>query len=741
MSKLLRSLSILICICAFGLSARAQFYSVNVDKKTAAAIGESFNAEAASEAYYDEQVREVLKHYKAAEVATAGIFASKFLDRKALTNLSIWNSSAENHYYRRIYRMTTRKIMPKIVTVARLMLERPHAALYWGSYLSQVCTDTKSLCMQFESLVTNSELSFKDVAFLEMTPEVAQIFRLSELGDVDWQGILDDFGSASANLSKEDLKADIDSLYRQGVQLATSGGASLTDSIMQRSLFNGLLNGKRENAVTIVRNYADLFDSFEHDAGDALLGMIGGKENWAKMFRRGDYNLTSWVSDYIKETEDTYYTQRWYIQRTDSVGSPASREEVYDAVFDSYSMDLNTFRTQLMVMRSEYASNDREHIYTVDADAKRYYQASNADNLKGCESVTISVTCSDDSELGKGTTQYKCGDCGKELNAHSKECAMLTTAAESSLDLSGLDEREREARKKIASLEAQISALQSENARIAYEISSASIEEAAELRNRYNANQTKIGQLQSELAQWQGTLEEVLAAKAEAANDNDVTTDDHYRIPAIMRDCQTVYDIRWQDKGAWNGFTFTRKGIVGGINGMVTFTARLTMARKPKYFLGIKIHRAILQIDWKLTAHYSTTNIVEVLTLDPAKIEQEKLDEVNGRISEIARQYPSCAVTAEYQYTAPPAEDDTKDTIHLLWASDRLEAARDIDTRITKIYADLVILEKMMHYRRSISDILRGFLTQLSTAEGRQDVAGKALQRWLDAAKNRNENE
>ncbi|MEE0906651.1 MAG: hypothetical protein U0L43_00505, partial [Muribaculaceae bacterium] len=248
-------------------------------------------------------------------------------------------------------------------------------------------------------------------------------------------------------------------------------------------------------------------------------------------------------------------------------------------------------------------------------------------------------------------------------------------------------------------------------------------------------------QLQRELAQWQGTLEEVLAAKAEAANDNDVTTDDHYRIPAIMRDCQTVYDIRWQDKGAWNGFTFTRKGIVGGINGMVTFTARLTMARKPKYFLGIKIHRAIVQIDWALTAHYSTTNIVEVLTLDPAKSEQEKLDEVNGRISEIARQYPSCAVTAEYQYTTPPAEDDTKDTIHLLWASDRLEAARDIDTRITKIYADLVTLEKMMHYRRSISDILRGFLTQLSTADGRQDVAGKALQRWLDAAKKRNEDE
>ena len=318
---------------------------------------------------------------------------------------------------------------------------------------------------------------------------------------------------------------------------------------------------------------------------------------------------------------------------------------------------------------------------------------------------------------------------------------MLTTTAESSLDLSGLDEREREAREKIASLEAQISALQSENVRIASEIGSASIEEAAELRNRYNANQTEIGQLQSELAQWQGTLADILAAKEEAASDNDVTTDDHYRIPAIMRDCQTVYDIRWQDKGAWNGFTFSRKGVVGNINGMVTFTAKLSMARNPKYFLGIKIHRAILQIDWQLTAHYSTTNIVEVLSLDPTKSEQEKLDEVNGRISEIARQYPSCAVTAEYQYTAPPAEDTTSDTFHLLWASDRLEAARDIDTRITKIYADLVILEKMMHYRRSISDILRDALLGVNNPVIKQDIASQALTRWLNSAKNPNEDE
>ncbi len=42
-----------------------------------------------------------------------------------------------------------------------------------------------------------------------------------------------------------------------------------------------------------------------------------------------------------------------------------------------------------------------------------------------------------------------------------------------------------------------------------------------------------------------------------------------------------------------------------------------------------------------------------------------------------------------------------------LWSSDRLEIARQIDTRLTNIYADLVSLEKMMHYKHSIIDMLK----------------------------------
>ena len=34
--------------------------------------------------------------------------------------------------------------------------------------------------------------------------------------------------------------------------------------------------------------------------------------------------------------------------------------------------------------------------------------------------------------------------------------------------------------------------------------------------------------------------------KTEASGDNDVATDDYYRIPAIMQDCKTAYSLSWQ---------------------------------------------------------------------------------------------------------------------------------------------------------------------------------------------------
>lgn len=828
------SLILIFLSLAIVQQVHAQYYSVNYDARTVAAMATAFGAEAVAESYYRGQVDDILKHYTAAEVATAGIFASKFLEHKALSDLGIWCSSTENYYYRRIYRMVAEKIMPKIWVVAKLMLRSPQTAIYWGSYLMKVCDDTKSLCMQFESVVTNSTLTFSDIAFLEINRDIAPLLSLSELGGVDWERMLDNLSRVPGNFTSEHLKGDLDNLYNTGVGLATSGIENLGDALLQSSSFHDLMNGKVSEIDNLYEHYGALFEQAEHGVGDLLLDMVGGADSVGGLFDFSNYDLTAWMTDYLDEAMGNYYTQRWYIARREQgsvslcdyypptddnsvlngsawtrfetsdpgfypnasqreqalsnseahagwsrnrvqqlnnsndgytytinyrqqayiisrgnkqtkkayayeihVTQSWNREEViYEDVFDSYSMDLNTFKAQLNARLSEFNDNEEGYVYHIASDARNYYQATDAVKLQGCESVTINVTCSDGATLGQGSTQYKCHKCGSSLSAHSKECAMQTSVTENELDFSELDALIREADNQVAVLQSQINALENENADLLKRIAEASVEDAAVYRQQYNANRTRIEELKGELAGWQRKQKEYADARQEAEADNDVPTDDYYRLPAIMQDCKTAYNLTWQDDGAWNGYTFVRKATMPNINGVITFRATLSIARKPKYFLGIKIHRAILQISWELTSAYSDTHVADVLTLDPNLSDAEKTKIVNDRIAEIAREHPSCKITTEYARSAPTEETPNGDVHHLLWSSDRLEIAREVDSRITKIYADLVSLEKMMHYKRNIIDVLKDVLPEPDTDEGRrQTLVEECHDRWVENAR------
>lgn len=833
---MMKRLSFVLIVLALTFVQRihAQYYSVNYDARTVAAMAAAFGTEALAESYYREQVDDILKHYTAAEVAAAGIFASKFLEHKALSDLGIWSSSTENYYYRRIYHMVAEKIMPKIWVVAKLMLRSPQTAIHWGSYLVKVCDDTKNLCMQFESIVTNSSLSFKDIAFLEINREVAALLNLSELGGIRWEQLMDNLARVPENFTKEHIAGDLDKLYEMGVGLATSGVENLGDALLQTSAFHNLIGGKISEIGNLYDHYGDLFEQAENGVGNLLLDMVGGADNVSGLFDFGNYDLTSWMTDYLDEGMGNYYTQRWYIARREQ-GSVAlcdyypptddnsilngsawtrfqtgdanfypnasQREQalanserhagwsrsrvqqlngsndgntysisywmhsyiikkgkkqtkkayayeihvtqswnretvVYEEVFDSYSMDLNTFKAQLNARLSEFYDNEEGYVYYIASDGRNYYQATDAGKLQGCESVTISVTCSDGATLGQGSTQYKCRKCGSSLNTHSKECVMQTTVTENELDFSELDALIQEADSRVSALESQVATLERENEDLLKKIAGASVEDAARYRQQYNANRKRIEELESELAAWRKKQQAYKAAREEAASDNSVPTDDYYRLPAIMQDCRAAYSLTWKDGGTWNGYTFVRKATMPNINGEITFSATLSIARKPKYFLGIKIHRAIIQISWELTSSYTDTHVADVLTLDASLSDEEKTRMVNDRISEIAREHPDCKITTEYARNEPMEEEPAGDVYHLLWSSDRLEIAREVDSRITKIYADLVSLEKMMHYKRSIIDVLKDVLPELDTDEGRRlTLVEECHDRWVENAR------
>ena len=825
---------IILFVCA-AVQMTAQYYSVNYDKRTVAEMTAAFASEAATEAYYAEQVAKIREYYQAAEVAAAGIFTSKFLDRRALTDLGLWTSSTENYYYRRIYNMVSAKIMPKIWTVAGMMLRSPQNALYWGSYLYKVCEETKTLCYQFESIVTNSRLSFRDIAFLEINQELAAILKLSELGDVDWKNLLDNFSDIGSNFTKDNLKADIDNLYAMGVSLASAGAGNAVSSIVGNSNFNGTLMDKTSSVIEIAENTYDLYNNLSTNAGNTLLQFVGGQEGIANLFSLSNYNTTAWITDYAREGMGQYYTQRWYIYSVDQGSEklcdyypptdddailygdhwyristtdpdfyPSSsqreaalqnsenhagwsrsrvqqlnnsndgynynisyyssayilskkksgqyakayayeihvtkswyRQEVkYEDVFDSYSMDMATFRAGLNARLADYNDNEDGIRYYIGSDSKRYYQATNAEKMAGCETATISVTCHDGTKLGEGSTQYKCSQCGGSVNAHTKQCSMATSITSESVNTSEIDAKIAETESRIASIDTEIARLEAENSNLLKLIQTSSVEDAARYRQQYNANKDRISALKSEKSAADKELADYNQAKQEAVDGENAATDDYYRIPAIMQDCKNAYNLSWNGAGAWEGNTFVRTASMPNINGTITFKATISIARKPKYFLGIKIHRAIVQISWTLTTEYSDTQVVAVINLDPSKTDQEKADEVNAKLSEIAREYPSCEPTVEYAKSSPVESDDTEDTYHLLWTSDPLDIARQIDSRLTKIYADLVSLEKMMHYKHSIIDILRS-IAPLDTDQGRRlTLIERCRKRWLRNAAN-----
>lgn len=825
---------IILFVCA-AVPTTAQYYSVNYDKRTVAEMTAAFASEAATEAYYAEQVAKIREYYQAAEVAAAGIFTSKFLDRRALTDLGLWTSSTENYYYRRIYNMVSAKIMPKIWTVAGMMLRSPQNALYWGSYLYKVCEETKTLCYQFESIVTNSRLSFRDIAFLEINQELAAILKLSELGDVDWKNLLDNFSDIGSNFTKDNLKADIDNLYAMGVSLASAGAGNAVSSIVGNSNFNGTLMDKTSSVIEIAENTYDRYNDLSTNAGNTLLQFVGGQEGIANLFSLSNYNTTAWITDYAREGMGQYYTQRWYIYSVDQGSEklcdyypptdddailygdhwyristtdpdfyPSSsqreaalqnsenhagwsrsrvqqfnnsndgynynisyyssayilskkksgqyakayayeihvtkswyRQEVkYEDVFDSYSMDMATFRAGLNARLADYNDNEDAIRYYIGSDSKRYYQATNAEKMAGCETATISVTCHDGTKLGEGSTQYKCSQCSGSVNAHTKQCSMATTITSESVNTSEIDAKIAETESRIASIDTEIARLEAENSNLLKQIQTSSVEDAARYRQQYNANKDRISALKSEKSAAEKELADYNQAKQEAVDGENAATDDYYRIPAIMQDCKNAYNLSWNGAGAWEGNTFVRTASMPNINGTITFKATISIARKPKYFLGIKIHRAIVQISWTLTTEYSDTQVVAVINLDPSKTDQEKADEVNAKLSEIAREYPSCEPTVEYAKSSPVESDDTEDTYHLLWTSDRLDIARQIDSRLTKIYADLVSLEKMMHYKHSIIDILRS-IAPLDTDQGRRlTLIERCRKRWLRNAAN-----
>lgn len=826
-------LAILLTLTAVS-PVRAQLNSVNYDYPTISAMVSAYGAQAAIEILHEENTSKIAQSYAYSEVASAGIFASKLLDRNALKSTQGFGNPDENYYYRKIYRLVANKIIPKTISVTKKLLRDPSTALYWGSYLLRVMADTKSLCQQFCTIVTNSTLDFNDIPFLAFNAALQQIFDLQQLGNI--RHTIENLAEIGGNFTTENIENEFDNLQNLAVGLAAAGTASI-DSIVGGSAFNGTFQQSTGRIMELMDNNITMWNNLQSTAGATLSTLTSGNlDDITTILTSNSGDNSGWLSNYSSGSDARYYRQRVYIYHTESGSetvytytpptdndailygdhwyrintkdpdfypSSSQREAAlqnseahagwsrakvnqlnqsndgynyrinywssayilsrtnsgqyakayayeitvtrswnntgifYEDTFDSYNMDWNIFMNRMNAMLEEANRNDEGRVYRIGYDDKRYYTASNARKIAGATLANFITRCEGKGKIADGSIQYKCNGCGGSPNAHTKECSMATTLQDSDFDYDEINSAIEERQNEINNLQQQIDAVNAENRNLLTQISNASADDAMVLRSRYNENRNRIADLEKQKDDITGELDGLKQAKREAYEFENSLTDDENRIPNIMHNLKTNFQLEWLDDGSWDGYTFIRMANMKNLKSAVTFRAKISIARGPKYFLGIKIHRAIARIEWELEAYYSDTQVIETMQLNPDDDAQEQSDRVNEKLSQLQQDYPDCTVSVEFEYASGyPDEADDDDKIHLLWASDRLDVARDICHRLEQLYVDLVVLDKYLHYRYSILDWLRDLtVNNLHAERGRRlSIAERSRRRWMHNA-------
>lgn len=860
----MRRIIVLILMSAVIQTVSAGWHNINVDFTTITAMGTAYGVEGAEEGYTATALDSIFQHYKSGSIAMAGIFVSKKNDRDAMRNPGLF-ASEENYYYKRIYSLVKDGIMPKFITVAAQFLKYPENALYWGPYLLKTTSNVENLCKEFELVATNGKLSFKDIKFLVISDDLKKLFDLAQLGNVDWKALLDKLGDFGKDLSKDDLKKD---MKHFGDVIASAGQQTVDANLEKASKIGNIFHSSTDSIWMMYDKFRETYKQVKNGAKvkDLLMQVIVTPDaaGVARLFKIDDYNLTGYITNYLKELKGQYYTQRWYIYTEDSgtkvictykpdsyedrndsrwntawnhyispkdneychslttaekneiknkanslsgwnqekvnvynqnnpghtcsitytlnhedrresykhgwgsthhkrhcfysysvkvVDSWYIKQEIYEETFDSQSMDKETFEAKLKARLKSYNDNldpnDENYgmVYKLGSDAPRFYTMADEKKLEGCNTVSFVANCSGGANLGEGSFNWKENSKSQKgsLTEQSKQFAMANNPDQSS---DGGDkellQQKQQYTNEVNSLKKQISANDKKQQDLIDRIRAAKQANNYPLANRlqkeYDSLDATNAQLQNQLSVAQNNLNQTNQALTEYYNDMSDNLDGAYRIPSNMRELQAMYKLQWQDEGEWvNGsgeYTFVRHAYCPSAKANVTYTAVLKLARKPKYFLGIRIHRPILSVDFTLSGNSSAENVVEVMKLDMKKTEKERTEEVNKRLKELMEDMPDCSISIRYEYSnkVDTSDDESDNSIHLLWASDRLDIARDVEYQLTEIYSQLVFLEHVMQARQSLLDFLKHQILDVVTRRGRGTIAEYCLQRWEDAS-------
>lgn len=426
------------------------------------------------------------------------------------------------------------------------------------------------------------------------------------------------------------------------------------------------------------------------------------------------------------------------------------REVIYEETFDSQTMDKTTFiqkikaRLNGLIDENEKFLADHPTIsIEMSSDSPRYYTMADEKKMEGCNSVSFIAQCDDGAIFGEGSFNWKeNGSQGNKLEwPKSKDFAMSNSpmADDGSKPLL---QKQKEFSDEMNALKSEIKGNDNKMRNLITRINQAKMNKniplVDKLQGEYDALSDENAHLKEQLREAEGKLSQADDALDEYYQDMSDNLDGPYRIPSNMASLASMYQIQWLDEGEWvqgsNAYVFVRHGYCADARTNVTYTASLKLSRKPTYALGVRIHRAVLSVDFKLTSSSSSENVIEVMKLNMNQTEKLRAEEVNMRLKQWLEDLPNCSVTVKYHYASNQNdEDDDEDGIHLLFAADRLQVARYVEQELTKIFAQLVLIEKVMTQRECILDFLRRQIFDVVSRSGRNGIAEYALRRWEGA--------
>ena len=859
MKKIL--IAFLLILCSYRCLGAISFASGNLDFATVAAMESAYDVENSIEQEAVNNLNEILSHYSSAGIATAGIYLSKYKDRRSLTNVGLF-SDTEEFYYQRIRNLVMNGINPMLLDVAIKLIKNPQGCLEWGPYLFRVTTNVENLCKEFELVATNGKLSFKDVPFLVINTALRKYFDLSKFDGVNWRKAINDAITVSKNINIKKILSEFKNI---GAAIATAGENIGESNYAEISEIGKVFKTKPEEVFRLYNKYKNLYDNIHHadNAKDILLAVIGtsAPKGVYKLFMYDDYSVEGFISDYLKNISEQYYRQRWYIyseekgdqilcdytptsydDRKDSRWSSEWLEfvsdkdkvvhhylttaernqlkqlakskcgwdearvaeynrshpnhhceityslnhkdfkeqwkhgfggrhtklhcfysysvvvedkwnvekDVYEEMFDSKTMNLETF-TQKMHNKLNYYNSTLETNeiegqleYKLGKDEPAYYQEADSKQVKGASNVTFLANCHDGATLAEGSFSWKeNGKQGRNLEEKSKDFAMGNTVVYPNGNIgqqiddvlkryddtkSNLQKRLKDIDKKIADL------IDQKNAAIL----------AGDHKKKVQV-QSEIDRLETIRDDYDGQLKDINdsikignANKEEYWKDQGDDDNTRYRILKNLKELGADYQINWDFPGTWDDYdnseyTYTVKGYCPSIKSEVTYTANLRVAKAPKYWLGIRIHRAVLSVDYEITTHESSETVVDVMRFDKDEDPQSRADAVNQKVQQLMTDMPGCSISTKYDYMSSNDSITDEDGIHLLWMSDRIDVAREVEAQLTVIYAQLVLIDKFLTQQESLEKYLKRTLLSIVDRKSRGFLANYAFSRWRKA--------